>query len=109
MNIDFSSIEEQNIPNFKGGEGSLKARMYVDDSVRIINGYLEPGSSIGMHKHEGSTETVYILEGQGRMIYDGEEEILSAGACSYCPEGHTHSLINDGKETLHFLGVVPNV
>lgn len=109
MNIDFEAIEEQRIPGFKGGEGTMVARMYADDSIRILKGYLEPNSSIGMHTHAGSSETVYILSGSGKMIYDGAEESLQAGSCSYCPEGHTHSLVNTGDEPLWFIGVVPNL
>lgn len=109
MNINFESIEETRLPNFKVGEGTTVARMYVDDSIRILNGYLEKDSSIGMHTHEGSSETIYILKGVGKVIYDGVEEQMSAGSCHYCPEGHTHSLINTGDEPLYFIGVVPNL
>ena len=32
------------------------------------------------------------------MLCDGRYEELSAGSCTYCPEGHEHScLINDSK------------
>lgn len=107
MKIDFDAIEEKRMPGFKGGEGTTVARMYVDDTVRILNGYLEPGSSIGMHTHDDSSETVYILGGVGKMIYEGTEEPLEKGSVSYCPKGHTHSLVNTGNEPLYFLGVVP--
>lgn len=109
MKVDFDSIEEQRMPGFKGGKGVTVARMYVDDSVRILKGYLEKDSTIGMHTHEGSSETVYILSGTGKMLFDDTEELLSAGSCSYCPEGHAHSLVNTGDEPLCFLGVVPTL
>lgn len=109
MNVDFEKIEEKRFEHFKGGEGTMVARMYVDDSIRILKGYLEPGATIGMHAHEGSSETVYILGGTGKMLYDDTEEPLKAGSCSYCPEGHKHSLVNTGNEPLWFIGVVPNL
>ncbi|MBP9995918.1 MAG: cupin domain-containing protein [Lachnospiraceae bacterium] len=109
MNIDFDNIEEKRYPAFKGGDGTLVAKMYVDDSIRIINGYLEPNSSIGSHTHDDSSETVYIISGSGKMVCDNEEEILTAGSCSYCPKGHTHTLINTSTEPLRFVGVVPNL
>ena len=37
------------------------------------------------------------------------EEELKAGSCSYCPEGHTHSLVNTGEAPLQFLGVIPKL
>ncbi len=107
MKINFDEIEEKRIPGFKGGTGTAVLRTYEDESVKLIKGRLEKNSSIGMHTHEGSSETVYIFSGTGKMIYDGTEEPLGPGSCSYCPEGHTHSLVNTGEEPLCFLGVIP--
>lgn len=109
MIIDFANMEEKDFPAFKGGTGVFTAKMFFDGETRIMKGYLHPGSSIGMHKHEGTSETVCILSGKGKMICDGEEELLEAGCVSFCPEGHTHSLINTGEEPLYFIGVVPTV
>ena len=109
MKIDFGSAEEKRVPGFKGGTGTAVLRAYEDDTIKLIRGYLEKDSSIGMHTHEGTSETVYILEGTGKMIYDGTEEELKAGSCSYCPEGHTHSLVNTGEAPLQFLGVIPKL
>ena len=109
MKIDFNEIKEQHLEHFKGGEGAMDAHMYVDETGRILKGTLQPGCTIGLHKHEGSSETVYIVSGNGTMLYDGAEEALKAGDVSYCPEGHEHSLINSGTEPLVFIGVVPNL
>ena len=108
MLIDFSKMEEKVIPHFQGGEGSFRAKMRVDDLGKILHGILEPGCTIGLHTHETSSETIYILAGTGKVLYDGAYEPLSAGSCHYCPKGHAHSLINDGEETLEFFAVVPN-
>ncbi len=109
MIIDFENIEEKDFPAFKGGEGVFTAKMWFDGETRIMRGYLHPGSSIGMHTHEGSSETVFVLQGKGKMIYDGTEELLGPGSVSFCPNGHTHSLVNVGEENLYFEAVVPTV
>lgn len=108
MLIDFSDIEEKPLEHFKGGEGTFFARMFTDPNVKIMRGRLEHGASIGLHTHEGNSEIVFILEGKGKMLCDGVYEELSAGSCTYCPEGHEHSLINDSKGDLIFFAVVPN-
>jgi len=108
MLIDFSNMEEQVIPGFLGGEGTFHARMRVDELGKIMRAALEPGSSIGLHTHETSSETIYILSGTGKVLYEGQYEPLSAGSCHYCPKGRTHSLINDSAAPLEFLAVVPN-
>ena len=107
MLIEFDKMEEQVIPHFLGGEGSLRAKMRVDELGKILHGVLEPGSTIGLHTHDTSSETIYILAGTGKVLYDGGYEPLSAGSCHYCPKGHTHSLINDSDANLEFFAVVP--
>ncbi len=107
MLIDFSKIEEQIIPGFWGGEGTFHTRMRVDELGKIMRGSLEPGSSIGLHTHETSSEIIYILAGEGKVLYDGEYIPLTAGDCHYCPKGHSHSLMNDGDGNLEFFAVVP--
>ncbi|MDD3193099.1 MAG: cupin domain-containing protein [Oscillospiraceae bacterium] len=107
MIVDFSNIEETVIPRFNGGEKEVAARMYVDASNKIMRGKLEPGASIGLHTHETSSEMIYILAGTGTALCDGQTETLPAGACHYCPKGHSHSLINRSTEPLVFFAVVP--
>ena len=107
MNIDFEKIELSVIPNFKGGEKELAARMFFDGTNRIMKARLVPGASIGMHTHTGSCEVIFITSGHGSVIFDGEKSPVSEGMCHYCPEGHTHSLINDSDSDLEFLAVVP--
>ena len=107
MLIDFSAMEEQVIPGFLGGEGTFRTRMRVDELGKIMRAALEPGSSIGLHTHDTSSEIIYILSGKGMVLYDGEYEPLTAGDCHYCPKGHSHSLINDSDAMLEFFAVVP--
>lgn len=107
MLIDFSKMEEQVIPQFLGGEGTFRTRMRVDELGKIMRAALEPGASIGLHTHETSSEMIYILEGKGKVLYDGEYISLAAGSCHYCPKGHSHSLINDSDALLTFFAVVP--
>lgn len=107
MLIEFDKMEETVIPHFLGGEGSLHAKMRVDELGKILHGVLEPGSTIGLHTHDTSSEIIYILSGVGKVLYDGEYESLAAGSCHYCPKGHAHSLINDGGVNLEFFAVVP--
>lgn len=108
MIIDFSKIETTVFKNFRGGEKNTAANMFVDENNKIMHGVLEAGASIGLHTHEDNSEVIYILEGNGKILYDGEYELLEKGSCHYCPMGHSHSLINDSEKDLVFFAVVPN-
>ena len=107
MILDFAKIEETITPHFKGGEKEMAIKAYVDEKNRIMRCRLIPGASVGMHTHEGSSEIIYILEGSAKVLCDGEELRIEAGQAHYCPEGHTHSLINDTEKELVFFAVVP--
>ena len=108
MVIDFNKIDEVANPNFKGGEGDTMFRTFNDGTNKIMRGRLEVGCSIGYHSHESNSEIIYILSGEARCLYDGGEERLTAGQCHYCPQGHSHSLINaSSAEPLLFFAVVP--
>ena len=108
MIIDFDKIEVSIMPAFKGGEKETRAAMFTDENNRIMMGMLIPGATIGLHRHEGSSEVIFIQSGSGKVLYDGKYEEVKAGDVHYCPEGHEQSLINDSEENLTYFAVVPN-
>ena len=107
MKIDFNTIRETLIPNFKGGEKETAMRAFDDGTNKILRGRLVPGASIGMHVHETSSEIILITSGSGYVICDGVRTDLTAGDVHYCPKGHGHSLVNDSDAELEFFAVVP--
>lgn len=107
MLIDFEHIEAKTIPNFKGGEKEVNARMVDDGAARIVRFVIAPGASIGWHIHEDSCEVMYLLEGKGKVIEAGGEYPLTAGQACYCPKGQGHSFVNDSETDLVLFAVVP--
>ena len=107
MLIQFDELSQSVLDHFNGGEGRLIAKIFNDGTNKILQGTLEPGSTVGLHTHTGTSETIFILSGTGKVLYDGVYESIQAGSCHYCPEGHAHSLINDSQADLHFVAVVP--
>ena len=104
MRIDLNITEETVLLGFHGGRGETAARMVADGNNRIMRGRLTPGASIGDHRHDDSSEILYILQSRG---LDGEVENWEPGICHYCPKEHTHSLENNGGEDVIFFAVVP--
>ncbi len=107
MIIVLNDDEKQIFPQFKGGEGEMAANMFFDGRNRILHATLSPGSTIGYHTHETNSEIIYLLSGSGKVLINDGEERVEAGQCHYCPQGHSHSLINDGDVPLTFFAVVP--
>ena len=107
MRIEFENMETTVIPHMRGGEKEVSAEMFNDGKCKIMRGRLIPGATIGLHTHETNSETLYIISGKGKMLCDGVYEPLEPGACTYCPKGHEHSLINDSDADLVFFAVIP--
>jgi quercetin dioxygenase-like cupin family protein len=95
--MNFDSIPEVTIPHMKGGEGYAKVRLMDDGRVKMMKAILDPGCSIGLHTHEDSFETVYVLEGELVAYLNGAKEIVKAGQIHYCPKGSSHTMKNEGK------------
>ena len=74
-----------------------------------MRGTLEQGASIGFHKHETNSEIMFILGGEGKVLFDDGVEYVKAGQCHFCPKGHSHSLINESAEPLVFCATVPEL
>ena len=60
MRIVFDDIKESLAPNFKGGEKCFASRAFSDGKNKMMKGRLMPGASIGMHRHDGNSDLVFI-------------------------------------------------
>lgn len=93
--------------NFKGGEGELDTRNFMDDRNKIMLSTLKSGASSGYHKHEQNSEIVYILSGTATFKFDDTTEVVKAGEVHYCPMGHSHSMLNNTDQDLVYFAIVP--
>lgn len=106
--IRFEELETKVLSNFQGGQGDIIAKISADDTHRIIQSTYAPGVSTGYHKHDGSDEIIFILQGSCKVLHEGKEERLQAGESHYCKNGESHAVINDGDQDLIMFAVVTN-
>lgn len=107
MIIDPEKIKEVTLHDFKGGKGPLLTRNYVDDKCKIMFSTLPSGSTSGLHTHSGNCEIVYVIKGSPTFYYDGKAETIEAGQVHYCPEGHSHYMVNNSNADVIYLAIVP--
>ncbi len=79
MQIDFNKIDSMTFPGMNNGTGLMSARMYNDDSYRIISTAIHPGGSIGTHKQESGDDMNYIISDTGKAFCAGVQENLRPG------------------------------
>jgi len=72
-------------------------------SVTQFVGFIPPGRAPDhFHRYD---EVLYVLDGEGRLHIDGEEEWLGPGSCVHLPARLVHCLENTGDEEMRVLGV----
>ncbi len=95
-----------------GGKGHL-----ISDSILTANETsggcrmyseitLEPGCSLGVHPHNGETETYFILSGKGLYNDNGKEYEVTSGDVLFCGDGESHALENIGDTDLKFVALI---
>lgn len=107
MIIDFEKIPVAHLEGFKGGKGPLDMRSFSDSHVKIMYHSLRPGSSSGLHTHEGNCEIIFVISGTLTCHYDGEVEEVNVGQVHYCPMGHSHYMENLTDHDCVYLAIVP--
>ncbi|MFZ5445089.1 MAG: cupin domain-containing protein [Myxococcota bacterium] len=68
---------------------------------------LPPGKkSFPFHLHHVTEEAMFVLSGHARVrTPDGEQEIGPGDFISFPPGGPAHQLLNDGQESLVYVGM----
>jgi len=67
---------------------------------------MEAGGYSPFHAHPWEHE-VFILEGQGVVIGEGEKRKFSGGDVIFIPPNEKHQFKNNGEETVRFLCLIP--
>lgn len=107
---------ERNIEHYEnraGGKGTMHVERLLPNEVLgdHVKMYakitVNCNSSIGYHKHEGDSESYYILQGKANYLDEHKNShILEPGAVTYTADGQSHGIENIGEEDLIFMAVI---
>lgn len=106
MELKLHELPEEVIFRMRDGEGNTHKQTFEDEAARIMILTLEPGASIGRHVHDANFEVFYGLSGTGKVLFEDTEEPMYPGCCHYCPQGRSHSLVNDSAGPLSVFALV---
>ena len=103
------------ITDCHGGHGGLWCAELLADYAKkevgfkyIHDNHLEPGASIGEHRHDTDEEIYIILSGRGVMKIDGQPQPVAPGDVCLTRRGHSHDLVNSLEGPMHFLVICAN-
>lgn len=69
---------------------------------------LAPHTGLAMHRHLVE-DAMYVIEGTGTLVVDGEESTVSAGMVLLIPAGHAHCIRNDSEQVFKVVYTYPAV
>jgi mannose-6-phosphate isomerase-like protein (cupin superfamily) len=107
-------VKEVPTPNMRGGQGTGRQLQYFKAeefstplaAFNVIT--MDPGVTVGFHKHEGSEEVYWILEGRAKVRDDDKVAELGPGDALLTLDQHSHSIENAGTSPLKLLAVLSN-
>ena len=67
---------------------------------------IKPGGHTPLHTHPHEHE-VFIVEGQGALVFEGEEHAFSPEHVIFVPGGKEHRFKNTGDSLLRLLCLIP--
>ncbi len=83
-NIEKATLENNN----------FRKVLYTSKNGQVVVMSLLPNEEIGMEVHEDNDQFFRIDEGEGKVIIDGEESMISDGFAVVVPAGAMHNVIN---------------
>ena len=79
--------------------------VYTDELMQVAVVCVQAGASTGDEVHEATSQTVYVVEGEGMATLDGTVYDLYAGDSVFVPAGTVYDLANTGKRPLRMFAV----
>lgn len=71
--------------------------------TQFAYGYMQPGESSGLHKHNTMDEYFYFIKGTGHYVLGDEEISVEPSMFVRVPATVLHNLSQTGNETLEFV------
>ena len=111
MVIHRNEMKSEDKECLRDGEGNTHLTYLLDGSTEknarlFAEMTLNPGCSIGYHKHDSETEYYFILSGTGIVNDDGTEVQVNQGDSIITGNGASHSIKNSGSVPLVFQAVI---
>lgn len=78
----------------------VRRRLFKTDSMHFNIYCIEPGQSNPLHKHSGSDEICYFVQGTGDIIVGNEITSVETGTFVHIPKNVGHEIINSGTERM---------
>ena len=73
------------------------------DKVQVVIMSILPDSEIGSETHPDNDQTLYLVEGSGQVVLDGQAADFNAGDLVLVPAGTLHNFITKGDMPMKII------
>jgi mannose-6-phosphate isomerase-like protein (cupin superfamily) len=75
----------------------------TDKNVQVVIMSIPPGGEIGAETHPDNDQTLYLVEGAGQVVLDGQAAEYSAGDLVLVPAGTLHNFVAGADEPMKII------
>ena len=96
-------ISVENAEHYVWGEVCDGWHLLKRQDMSIIQERVPAGGAEVIHDHNLARQFFYILEGEGTMVFEGQEIVLKKGQGMEVPPQVRHQFLNRSDADVHFL------
>jgi len=71
--------------------------------VQVVIMSILPGGEIGSETHPDNDQTLYLVQGSGQVVLDGQAADFNSGDLVVVPAGTLHNFITKGSEPMKII------
>ena len=86
-------------------KGILRKGPINPEKLNINSYFMLPRQLLRLHKHPGSDEVFFVVEGEGQFTVGNNKTMVKAGSVVYGPADVPHGIVNSGKENMVVVSV----
>ena len=94
-----------NIKELTKENDNFRHVIFTGNHSQIVLMSLLPGEDIGEETHEKSDQILFIVDGVGEAVLNGEKSTIQKKSVVYVPSGTKHNIINQGNESMKLYTV----
>lgn len=79
--------------------------LYTSENLQLVLMTLPPGESIGRETHDGIDQCIFVIEGEGQVVLDGEVSPFVYDEIACVPAGTEHDVRNSGETAMRLFTI----
>ena len=84
---------------------SFRRVVFTGTTSQLVVMSIEPGEDIGLETHDTVDQLIYVVDGEGEAVVDGDRHPFEKGSMICVPAGTAHNIVNTDDEPLKLFTV----